>query len=72
MIASDGFSKADVKDFLIERAIIPAHSISAAQRRIMAAYLPGRFLGAGPEAGEKGLMVGLGPGFSAEMVLVSW
>ncbi len=50
IIARDGFSKADVKDFLIERAIIPAHGISAAQRRIMGAYLPGRFLGPEPDA----------------------
>ena len=26
----------------------------------------------GPGAGEKGLMIGLGPGFAAEMVLLSW
>ncbi len=51
IIARDGFSKADVKDFLLCRAIIPAHSISTAQRRIMGEYLPGRLLGPEPDAG---------------------
>ena len=45
IIARDGFSKADVKDFMIERAIIPAHHLSAAQGRIMREYVPQRLLG---------------------------
>ena len=51
VIARDGLSKADVKDFLIERAIIPAHHLSQAQRQIMEEYVPDRLLG--PDGGAR-------------------
>jgi hypothetical protein len=47
IVARDGFSKADVKDFLIEHAIIPASHISAPQRAATEAYVPERLLGPG-------------------------
>lgn len=47
IIAGDGFSKADIKDFLIERAIIPGHDLSLPQRAIMRQYVPDRLLANG-------------------------
>ena len=45
VIAADGFSRRDVQQFLLERAIIPGHHISEAQGRAMAARVPDRFIG---------------------------
>ena len=45
VIARDGFSKADVKDFLIEHAIIPRWHLSEPQLAIMRDYVPHRLLG---------------------------
>jgi hypothetical protein len=47
IIAGDGFSKADIKDFLIEQAVIPGHDLSQPQRTIMRQYVPGRLLADG-------------------------
>ena len=46
IIARDGFSKGDVKRFLLERAIVPGWHISEAQGEAMAARVPERFIGA--------------------------
>jgi hypothetical protein len=45
VIARDGFSKDDVKRFLMEHAIVPGHHISEPQGRAMAARVPERFIG---------------------------
>jgi hypothetical protein len=45
IIARDGFSKDDVKRFLMEHAIVPGHHISEPQGRAMAARVPERFIG---------------------------
>ena len=47
IIAGDGFSKADIKNFLIEQAIIPGHDLSQPQRAIMRKYVPHRLLADG-------------------------
>ncbi len=47
IMASDGFSKADIRKFLMERALIPAHSLSEPQRTIMRQYVPERLLADG-------------------------
>jgi hypothetical protein len=44
IIAGDGFSKANIKDFLIQQAIIPGHDLSQPQRTIMRQYVPHRLL----------------------------
>jgi hypothetical protein len=49
IISDDGFSKADIKDFLIEQAIIPGHDLSQPQRTIMRQYVPQRLLVDGDE-----------------------
>lgn len=50
IIARDGFSKADIKDFLIANAIIPGRTLSGPQRQIMQEYVPHRFLSDAPDA----------------------
>lgn len=45
VMARDGFSKDDVRQFLLEHAIIPGDHISEAQGQAIARRLPERFLG---------------------------
>jgi len=47
IMAKDGFSKADIRDFLMENARIPAHALSEPQRTIMRQYVPERLLADG-------------------------
>ncbi|MFP6746712.1 MAG: hypothetical protein VCD66_03820 [Alphaproteobacteria bacterium] len=47
IMARDGFSKADIRNFLIEHALIPAHALSQPQRAIMRQYVPERLLADG-------------------------
>jgi len=47
IIHKDGFSKADIKNYLIENAFIPAHVLSEPQRVIMRQYVPERLLADG-------------------------
>jgi hypothetical protein len=47
IMAKDGFSKADIRNFLMERALIPAHALSEPQRAIMRQYVPERLLADG-------------------------
>jgi len=50
VIARDGFTKSDIKDFLIKHAIIPGRTLSEPQRAIMTDYVADRFIGADPQA----------------------
>jgi hypothetical protein len=45
LVAREGLSKADVKRFLLERAIIPSHHIGPGQRKTYAERLPERLIG---------------------------
>lgn len=56
IIAGDGFSKADIKNFLIEKARIPSYALSASQRVIMRQYVPERLL----SDGDEGAMIATG------------
>ena len=47
IISKDGFSKSDIRNFLIEHARIPAHALSDPQRKIMRQYVPDRLLNDG-------------------------
>ena len=47
IIAKDGFSKSDIRNFLMEHARIPAHALSDPQRDIMRQYVPDRLLNNG-------------------------
>ena len=49
IIHKDGFSKADIKNWLIENAVIPAHVLSEPQRVIMRQYVPERLLANGDQ-----------------------
>jgi hypothetical protein len=51
VIARDGLSKDDVKQFLVERAIIPSHHIGPGQRKNFRERLPDRLIGANGEGG---------------------
>jgi hypothetical protein len=53
IVARDGLTKADVKDFLIEHAIIPRHHLSEPQLAIMSEYVPQRLLGPDGEDGVR-------------------
>jgi hypothetical protein len=53
IVARDGFSKTDVRRFLVERAIIPGHHISEAQGQVIARRMPDRFLGSDWRAGVR-------------------
>ena len=64
IVARDGFSKADVKRFLIERAVIPRASISRAQMALYRQRVPERLLG--PE-GRDGVRIATDP---AELMVV--
>jgi hypothetical protein len=48
-MVKDGFSKADIRNFLIEHARIPAHALSEPQRTIMRQYVPERLLADGDD-----------------------
>ena len=47
IIAKDGFSKSDIRNFLMEHARIPAHALSDPQRDIMRQIVPDRLLNNG-------------------------
>ena len=49
IMVKDGFSKADIRNFLIEHARIPAHALSEPQRTIMRQYVPERLLADGDD-----------------------
>jgi hypothetical protein len=49
IMAKDGFSKADIRNFLMENARIPAYALSEPQRVIMRHYVPERLLAEGDE-----------------------
>ena len=53
IIHNDGFSKADIKNYLIENAFIPSHALSEPQRVIMRQYVPERLL----EDGDQGARI---------------
>ena len=52
IIHNDGFSKADIKNYLIENAYIPANVLSEPQRVIMRQYVPERLLADGNEGAK--------------------
>ncbi len=51
IIAREGLSKDDVKQFMIDRAIIPAHHIGPGQHKTFRERLPDRVVGANGEGG---------------------
>lgn len=53
IVARDGFTKADVGRFLLERAIIPGHHISEAQGQAIARRMPDRLLGSDWRSGVR-------------------
>lgn len=54
VIARDGFSKADIRNFLAERAIVPPWHISEAQGKLYWERVPDRFVG---EKGDGGMHI---------------
>src|SRR5262249_34557103 len=51
VIAREGLSKDDIKQFIVDRAIIPAHHTGPGQRRTFRERLPNRVVGADGSGG---------------------